>query len=58
MSPRKFRREKLKREKGNSKIKFTDMWRYEQISFYGEEEYMNIIKKNKMFKTLKERASQ
>lgn len=54
---RKIRRNKVKAQRKNKNIKFTDLWRYEQIAHYGEKEYMDILIKNKIFKKLQERAS-
>lgn len=55
---RKIRRNKVKAERKNKNIKFTDLWRYEQIAHYGEEKYLKIIKDNKIYKKLEERAKQ
>lgn len=53
---RKIRRNKVKAQRKNKNVEFRDLWRYEQIAHYGEEEYIKIINKNKMYKILQERA--
>lgn len=54
---RKIRRNKVKAQRKNKNVAFRDLWRYEQIAYYGEQKYLDIIKKNKMYKILEERAS-
>ena len=53
---RKIRRNKVKAQRKNKNVAFRDLWRYEQIAHYGEQKYLDIIKQNKMFKVLEERA--